>query len=240
MTRFDIVGSTIKCSIDYVPSDIVSTGTLSLLQDTEGNHCSSFPAALLQLICSGAQLLSSSSSSALDQYDAYSLLLAAQSFNPLAWASEVQRRSPATDLPLRAHVASAHQAATCIYLSRVILSRDSTVHISHDLEHLVAEIIHHLSFVRPDSALFPATTWPAFVAGAETIDHPRQSWVAKRFQELWTVQPWGLIRGALGVLESIWSERRSGVAAGSEGTLVKAKGDWVNNLKGREVDWLIL
>ena len=67
--------------------------------------------------------------------------------------------------------------------------------------------------------------------------------MARRFQELWEVEPWGLIRGALGVLERIWVGRRSGVVVNGEGTLLKGKkgdGDWIGDLKGGGVDWLIL
>lgn len=31
---------------------------------------------------------------------------------------------------------------------------------------LVVDIVTHLSFIRPSNALFTATTWPAFIAGA--------------------------------------------------------------------------
>ena len=67
--------------------------------------------------------------------------------------------------------------------------------------------------------------------------------MARRFQELWEVEPWGLIRGALGVLERIWVEKRSGVVNHGEGTLLNGKkvdGDWIGDLRGRGVDWLIL
>ncbi|MCJ1458314.1 hypothetical protein MMC28_008685 [Mycoblastus sanguinarius] len=247
---FDILGSTLACSIGLVPSDSFSTGALSLLQDAEGNHCSSFPAILLPLIRTGAQLSQPNHpssplypSTGSKQQQALLLLSTARSFNPLAWATNLQPRSPATDLLHRTHIASAHRAAVCIYLSRVLLSLYPTTQLSHNLESLVADIIAHLSFIPPSSALFTATTWPAFIAGAETNDRARQEWVARRFQELWEVEPWGLIRGALGVLERIWVGRRSGVVVNGEGTLLKGKkgdGDWIGDLKGGGVDWLIL
>ncbi|KAI9742851.1 MAG: hypothetical protein M1818_003580 [Claussenomyces sp. TS43310] len=248
-TLFDILGSTFACSIGLVPRDTFSTGALSLLQDAEGNHCSSFPTILLQLMRSGAQLSQPNhpssplySATGSKQQQALLLLYAAQSFDPLAWAINLQPRSPATDLLHRTHVASAHRAAVCIYLSRVLLSLYPTTPLSHELESLVADIITHLSFIRPSDALFTATTWPAFIAGAETNDGTRQEWVARRFQELWEVEPWGLIRGALGVLERIWMGR-SGVVVNGEGTPLRGKkgdGDWIGDLRGRGVDWLIL
>lgn len=244
-TSYDILGSMLACSSGPIPSDTFSTGAISLLQDAEGNHCSSFPVILLQLMRTGAQLSRSNHqsspihSSTNSQQQTLLLLHSAQFFDPFAWAMNLQSYSPATDIVHRAHVASAHRAAVCIYLSRVLLSLDSTTtQISHNLETLVADIITHLSFIRPSDALFTSTTWPAFIAGAETNDGANQEWVAKRFRELWKVEPWGLIRGALGVLERIWADRRN-----VKGRLLKGiqgEGDWIGDLRGRGVDWLIL
>ena len=67
--------------------------------------------------------------------------------------------------------------------------------------------------------------------------------MARRFQELWEVEPWGLIRGALGALERIWAGRRSGVVVDGEGTLLEGKkgdGDWIGDLRRSGVDWLIV
>lgn len=135
-----------------------------------------------------------------------------------------------------------------LYLSRILLSiaqkssERSLLHSAdhyfphalqdhNNLESLVSEILTHLSFITKDSALFTATTWPAFIAGAEisvTSEGERQrEWVARRFQELWEVEPWGVNRGALGVLEGIWSQR-------------SGSGDWIGELRARGVDWLVL
>jgi hypothetical protein len=140
-------------------------------------------------------------------------------------------------------VAYAHRAAVCIYLSRLLLSLYPATQLPHDLESLVADIITHLSFIHPNDALFTATTWPAFIAGAETNDHVRQDWVARRFEELWEVEPWGLLRGASGVLERIWSKKRSGgVRNGGRILLKDEKGDmnWIEDMRECGVDWLII
>lgn len=175
--------------------------------------------------------------------EAVVLLDSARSFDPRKWATDLQTRSPARDLALRIHVASAHRAAVCIYLSRILLSIMPTRQLPIDLEHWVAEIIHHLSFIRPSDALFTATTWPAFVAGAETNDCARQKWVVVRFGELWQVEPWGLLRGGLEVLESIWDRKRRRAMVHSEGIFVeKSPGpdDWIRDLRERGVDWMII
>ena len=86
--------------------------------------------------------------------------------------------------------------------------------------------------------------WSSFVAGAETDDSSRQEWVAERFQELWAVEPWGLIRGALGVLEDIWAGRRGGKAdvdkPSGAAEQKRGRGDWIGVLRDRGADWLIL
>ena len=67
--------------------------------------------------------------------------------------------------------------------------------------------------------------------------------MARRFQKLWEVEPWGLIKGALGVLERIWLGKRSRLMVEGEGTLLKEQkgdGDWIMELRRRGVDWLIL
>jgi len=247
-SRFDIFGSTLADSVGLAPGDTMSVTARSLLHDAEGNHCSSFPAVLLELIQIGSQLSQPNHSSCPSdvqiwsrQQKALQLLSAAHTFDPYAWATALQPRSPANDLQDRMHVASAHRAAVCVYLMRVLVSINSFATLTCNLEPLVEEIIAHLSFVCPNNALFTATTWPAFIAGAEASDCDRQKWVANRLHEMWAVEPWGLIRGALGVLERLWARGRSDGVIDGEGNALMAEADnWMNELRGKGVDWLIL
>ncbi|KAF5646198.1 fungal transcriptional regulatory [Fusarium sp. NRRL 52700] len=187
---YDLLGSTFSNS--YLPhGGKLSTTTMSLLQDAEGNHCSSFPAALLPLIHTGARILNNTDVYMLcdpsvnpGQQDALQLLHAAKSFDPVAWATNLQPRSPADDLLHRAMVACAHRTAVCVYLSRIILALWPGTLLPDDLQVLAAEIITHLSHLYPGDALFTATAWPAFIAGLETRDLTSRVWVERRFQEL--------------------------------------------------------
>lgn len=213
------------------------------MQDAEGNHCSSFPAVLLQLIRAGAQLSQRTPSSTPQDtsinYEAEQdllLLQSAQSFNPIVWAANLKAHSPASDILYRARVAAAHRAAVCIYLSRVLISIYPSIQISHDLEPLVAEVIAHLSVIPSSHELFKAITWPAFIAGAETNDRANQEWIVAKLQELWEIEPWGLIRGSAGLLKKMWEERKNGELLNE----TKDKGDWITELRGKGVDWLIL
>ena len=224
-----------------------STGN-SLLQDAEGNHCSSFPTVLLQVMWKAAQL------SRTEQYpergvehSSYSatqlrlLLHTTQSFDPLAWATDLQPRSPTPDLAHRTHVAHAHREAVCIYLARLILSRYVDTQLALSVAAWVSEAIAHMACIRQSDALFTATTWPAFIAGAETSSPQEQAWIAQRFSELWEIEPWGTISGALDVLRGIWSDKRQSAAfVGQLGNTFTFNNDWIGKLRQTGVDWLII
>lgn len=242
---FDMLGSSLACSLGPVLDEEVFEGSLSLVQDAEGNHCSSFPTVLLRLVQEGARLSQADSllSPESRQCQVAALLATAQSFNAHKWATQVQPHSPATDFLPRMHIASAICAAVCIYLSRVFLSLTPTSQPLEDLELLVEDALHHLSYIDATSALFKATPWAAFIVGAETNIPARQEWVARRFLELWEVQRWGNIREALGVLETIWREKRGETAANDKTSPVqnrKANGNWIWSLRGKGADWLII
>ncbi|EEY22243.1 acriflavine sensitivity control protein acr-2 [Verticillium alfalfae VaMs.102] len=227
----------------------LSTTTMSLLQDAEGNHCSSFPAALLPIMQAGAQLLkmnddSTSPDTLADsrRYGALHLLHAAKSFDPAVWAINLQPRSPADDLFHRTEIASAHKGAVCVYLSRIILALWPSTVLPDDLEALAAETIIHLSCMQPGDALFTATAWPAFVAGLEIADLTNRAWVVRRFQDLWELEPWGLTREALGALTTIWDGRKNEDATKSRNNEVyeqQRNWNWVEKLKSIGTDWLV-
>lgn len=248
--RFDILGSTLACSIHNGSGDEFPNSAISLLQDEQGNHCSSFPTILLQLVRTGTQLSQPDHSSSclrssveLKQRQLLTLLHKAQSFDAPTWATDIQPHSPTNDLADRTNVALAHRAAVCIYLSRIYLSFDSNPHLSDNLEPLVAEIITHVSLIHPNNPLFKAIAWPVFIAGAETHDRATQDWVFMKLQELWAVEPWGLIQGALGVLERIWEERRNGSNGVGQQKLQDGKkrnSNWVADLRRSGVDWLVI
>lgn len=230
-------------------TDTLPTATLSFLQDAEGNHCSSFPTILLQAMQDGARIARSGDLSDPQEFHSdvreqqtSQLLRTAQLFDPLVWATNLQPRSPVSDLAHRTRVASGHRAAVCIYLSRVLIFLNPKAQLTADLENLVSKAISHMSHIRLSDPLFTATTWPAFIAGAETNDTSKQVWVVQRFRDLWEVEPWGSVSGALEVLRGIWAERKCGRAPrerGEDSNETESE-DWFERLRRTGVDWLII
>jgi hypothetical protein len=94
---------------------------------------------LLHLLQSGVRLSESSEPftdpglCAIRDKQARLLLDSARSFDPQTWAANVQVHSPHPDLAVRTHIASAHQAATCIYLTRLLLKESPTLQLLQDL-----------------------------------------------------------------------------------------------------------
>lgn len=214
--------------------------TIPLLRYAEANNYVSFPAVLLQSLSAITQLSRKLSSGAtagepskVAQAQAFALLSTTQSFDPLSWATELQKISPQCDLDSRIHIASAHKAAVCVYISRVLLSLSPNSEIHGNLEGLVSDIIFHLSFISREDALFKAASWPTFVAGAETRDLERQAWAMARLHQLWLYVPWGYFRSIMEVLAGVWQKRNAETGLQPSGL------DWIEDLMTLKVDCLI-
>jgi Fungal specific transcription factor domain/Fungal Zn(2)-Cys(6) binuclear cluster domain len=240
--RYDILGSTLAHSIPYEALHTSSTQLLSALESAETNNYLSCPAILLQLVLTATKLSHSipwdlamdptrMTSTPAQQISL--LLLTARAFDAVVWAMDLQKFSPHKDAEKRIHIASAHKAAVCIYISRASSLFSQAVDPGDDLEPLVADIVHHLSFVTCDDGLFKATSWPAFIAGVETKDLPSQEWAVKRLYEVWEFCPWGYIQSAVEIIDMIqW--KRNNITSRS-GTSI----NWLQELRSLGVDWLI-
>ena len=226
----------------------LSDTNLSLLQDAEGNHCSSFPTVLLHVMWRAAKIarvehlpVSSAQESGSLAKQVLLLLHETELFDAHIWATTLLSRSPVSDLSSRTHVASAHCIAVRIYLCRLLLLLDPKTQLSNNLESLAIEAICHMANIRTCDALFTATTWPAFIAGAETNNLHNRAWIVQRFAELWEVEPWGTVRGALDVLRGIWSEKEGLLVGGQDARREgPSDGNWIVRLRQTGVDWLII
>lgn len=70
-----------------------------------------------------------------------------------------------------------------------------------------------------------------------------ETWARYQFQKIWEIQPWGLIKGALAVLEMIWSRRREKESNETVNISPETEyigEDWIGYIKEIGVDWLIL
>jgi hypothetical protein len=213
------------------PTELEEVNVLWLLRKAEANNYLSCPAVLLHAARTAARV--SSAHRRPDQAQElnnhrFRLMNSIASFDPAAWAADLQNSSPYEDLVDRTHLASAHKAAMSIYVYRIMQSSAG----SENLESLVKEIIFHLSCIPLSSALSKATPWPVFIAGAETLDQVSQSWVATRLSDLWTTIPWGYVRNALKILESRW-KRREGNDRNSSSQ------DWTQGLSTLGYEWFI-
>lgn len=105
----------------------------------------------------------------------------------------------------REHIASAHRAAACLYILQALPSARALGPVSSD--DLVADILAHLRQVGERDDYFKATSWPTFVAGAETHDPETRTWLLDRLLAVWRVCPWGYIFTAVGMLRKMWELR---------------------------------
>lgn len=244
---FEIIGSTTSGPLGRFSTQSTK-GFLSLLQDAEGNHCSSFPTQLLRILQAGTLLVPANSPttqphcSQSARAETRALFDAAHCFDPCAWASALQQRSPVADLEQRVHVASAHKAAVCIYIARLLLLLGHTAELPVDIETLLSTGIGHLSQVGGKSPFFAATAWTSFVVGAEMTDSERRSWAVDRFNNLWEVEPWGSLREAITVLQLLWEEQDEMILSNEARPHDDAQVDfnWIRRLRDLNVHWLVI
>ncbi|PIG89427.1 hypothetical protein AARAC_003812 [Aspergillus arachidicola] len=231
--RYHVLGSTLTNSTTFLDPFSLPIDITTMLRRSEANSCLSFPTTLLQILFRACELsniavtLPATETPALIN-EASSLLNAAQSFDVESWAKNVEG-GPTDRTPNRIHTALAHQYAVCIYIYRSIAYYPADM----DSEALVTEIIHHLSFIDPKDPLSKATSWPTFVAGAETDNPVYRQWTLDRLSLLWNVLPWGYVQTAVEVMQMAWRLRDE---SGSDYIGV---GGWVQQLKALGNHWLI-
>ncbi|RMZ37382.1 hypothetical protein CA14_011645 [Aspergillus flavus] len=230
---YHVLGSTLTNSTTFLDPFSLPIDITTILRRSEANSYLSFPTTLLQILFRACELsniaftLPSTETPNLIN-EASSLLNAAQAFDVEAWANNVEG-APTHRTPNRIHTALAHQNAVCIYVHRSI-AYDPT---DMDSETLVTEIIHHLSFIDPKDPLSKATSWPTFIAGAETDNPVYRQWALDRLSLLWNVLPWGYVQTAVEVMRMAWRLRDE---ANSD---IMGVSGWVQQLKALGNHWLI-
>lgn len=216
----------------------------SMLERAEANSYHSIPSIIMITILRSTTLVASiqkgggfASQKQLDE--ARSLMRLLRDFDARAWATRISTASAIIldDPESREHMASAHRAAACIYLSMAIPG--SLI----GPENFAADIYGHLRLVSKTDMLFKGSVWPTFILGAQTVDREMRAWVEQRLLDMWlSVCPWGYVKTALEALQALWSfqdtVRSQGYLARGENSLPTR--NWLSELKVLNVDYLVV
>lgn len=206
------------------------------MKRVEVNSYLSCPAEILQIILVASQLSNEESCtdwslSAADE--ALALIDQALAFDIPAWARRLQQLSNVGDIESRVHVASAHRSAACLYIIQAFPLVRTLRPV--DTDFLVGDILSHLAQIGEDDPYFKATSWPTFIAGAETRDPEKRTWSLKRLLTIWEIIPWGYIFTAIEMLKATWGlQDAGGRNQDDEGV------NWLRDLRGMGFDYLIV
>ncbi|GBF61890.1 acriflavine sensitivity control protein [Trichophyton mentagrophytes] len=202
---------------------------LPLLERAEANSYMSCPAFLLQIMLSASHLSNLDVITCFEEEQAGYLMERARTFNIDAWAASVQGISSHNDFESRVHVASAHKSAVCLYIHQAVPS--ANLMDDDNRKRIVEDIIGHLSFILPGNLLLKGTSWPTFIAGAESRDPAQRAWIVARLNDLWEMLPWGYVHTAIEMLKAVWA---------MEDTAAETTGGWLKKLKGLGNDWIVV
>ncbi|KAL4770698.1 fungal-specific transcription factor domain-containing protein [Aspergillus nidulans var. acristatus] len=243
-----ILGSTLMKTTTLSDPFLLSGDIFASLTRAETTSYISLPTTLLHILfraCELSNLVSVSTmltdpntdySGILSQ--AHALLQMTKAFDAHAWAFSLERSSDSARTLSRIHTALAHQNALLTYICRSVDSIVSPTALGESTETLVTNIVTHLSFVGSTDPVFVATTWPTFIAGAETDNPVYRRWAVDRLAEFWSLMPWGYVRTAIEAMETTWRLRDEAGARGRAGGGLKRE-SWIQQLKELEKYWLI-
>jgi hypothetical protein len=165
--------------------------------------------------------------------DAAALHAHAQAFDVYAWAQSMQRYSTQQDVESRVHTASAHRAAVCLYIQQAIPEVKQVCNVQK--EELLDALFHHLAMVDEEDSHFKATSWPTFVAAAESDDLECRTWALQRLKMLWESCPWGFLYTAIETLGVIWRFKRDTKHSHDRKSL-----SWVQELRKMDLNFVVL
>ena len=232
--RYHILGSTLTSGGLAANIARYAFELLPVMQRVEVTSYLSCPPGILQVILAASQLSSKSrfpDSPLLAADEALSLIDQALCFDIDGWAAQLRRMPSVTDIESRVHIASAHRSAACLYILQALPLVRSVRPVDTDL--LVDDILGHLAAIDVNDVYFKATSWPTFIAGAETKDAEKRTWTLKRLMEIWERVRWGYIFTAIEMLKATWAVRDSG--RGANGGV-----NWLQDIRGMGFESLIV
>ncbi|KAH7134346.1 fungal-specific transcription factor domain-containing protein [Dactylonectria macrodidyma] len=206
---------------------------LPVMKRVELTSYLSCPPEILQIILSASQLSHETPSWA-DSFlpaadEALALIDQALTLDIPAWAAHLQRHGNVTDLESRVHLASAHRSAACLYILQALPLVRAVRPVDTDV--LVSDILSNLAFIGEDDPYFKATSWPTFIAGAETRDPEKRTWSLTRLLAIWEICPWGYLFTAIEMLKATWALQD---ASG------ETQVNWLRDLRGLGFEHLIV
>ncbi|KAL6872796.1 fungal-specific transcription factor domain-containing protein [Trichoderma novae-zelandiae] len=165
--------------------------------------------------------------------EALALIDEALAFDIPAWADKLRQNPRVQDIQSRIHIASAHRSAACLYILQALPLARAVRPV--DTEFLVGDILGNLGQISIEDPYYKATSWPTFIAGAETRDAEKRTWAMKRLLGIWETCPWGYLFTAIELLKAAWEMQDAN--HGSDG---EAGINWLQGLKSMGFDALIV
>ncbi|TLD19047.1 hypothetical protein PspLS_09857 [Pyricularia sp. CBS 133598] len=220
----------------------------SIMERAETNAYHSIPRKIMAIILRSTQLAAQIQQnggivSQQQLEEAKGLMGLLHTFDTRGWATRISTASGgAPDNPeSREHMASAHRAAACAYLSMAVPGSFS------GQENFATDIYSHLQLVTEADMLFKGSVWPTFILGAQTADQEIRAWVELRLQAFWlSTCPWGYVKTALEILQALWLFQEGlGSATSMDGPSSPESGasrrwNWLSQLKMLDVEYLVV
>jgi hypothetical protein len=207
---------------------------LPVMERVEMNGYLSCPPEILSIILSASRLsceAPSTDESLTMAEEALALIDQALAFDLQAWSWKLESRGLG-EVKSRVCVASAHRSATCLYIQQALPLVRAVRPV--DSEFLVNDILTNLSMVKESDWFFKASSWPIFIAGAETRDAEKRTWCLHRLLAIWETCPWGYIFTAIEMLKATWEMQDAQSPAEAHDV------NWLQVLKRLGYDYLIV
>ncbi|KAM0488155.1 hypothetical protein ACHAP7_001145 [Fusarium lateritium] len=205
---------------------------LPVMKRVELTSYLSCPPEILNIILSASELShevpwTDQSLGAADK--AIALIDEALAVDIVAWADYLRQHNLIQDLDSRVHLAAAHRSAACLYILQALPLVRSVRSV--DTDFLLDDVLNNLTAIDENDPYFKASSWPTFVAGAETRDPERRMWALRRLLSIWQICPWGYLFTAIEMLKATWAMQDT---RGSDNV------NWLHDLRGMGFENLIV
>lgn len=193
------------------------------------------------------------------------LLQGIRSFDPIAWAQEMQQYHTLADISHRITLASSYQAAVYLYTSRVLSrSREgfsppwTDVGVPADHSAVANRLVAQLCSVPSSDPHFKCLIWPTFIAGAECRRPSQRALILEMLGAIYQSVTSVNVRNAAWVLRLMWQTKdqkwRERTGNGFIDTqlnnfpMENGEGiengddsfDWIDELDESRLDWLFI